>query len=290
MVVLSHFLSLRPLTTNRSMSSLGKHSTSWVYNNSNNDGILLEEWAEAHQLHLVHDANLPPSFNSCRWRRGYNPDLDFTSEHISTLSKKNVLDPIPHSQHGPIVTDVTAAVVAQKVPLRRRFNFRKANWEVFTSDLDEALAELEQIPANYERFIKLFQGISKNYIPYGCREYYIPVISADSVTIYDEYPKLYDQDPFSDDTLDAREMLMAAIAEERRISWQELIEGMDMTHNSKKAWSTIKKINNDPKQASLHSNVTANQVAHQLLLNGKTQNKPQQRDHPPWNKSNDEST
>ena len=81
--------------------------------------------------------------------------------------------------------------------------------------------------------------------------------------------RLYDEDPFSDDTLNAGEMLMTAIAEERRKSWQELIEDVDMSHNSKKAWSTIKKINNDPKQAVVHSNVTANQVAHQLLLNGK---------------------
>ena len=110
------------------IGDFNSHSTSWDYNNSNNDGILLEEWAESHQLHLVHDAKLPPSINSCRWRRGYNPDLLFTSERISALSKKNVLDPIPHSQHRPIVIDVTAAVVPQKVPLRRRFNFRKDNW------------------------------------------------------------------------------------------------------------------------------------------------------------------
>ena len=146
-----------------------------------------------------------------------------------------MLEPIPHSQHRPIVIDVTAAVVPQKVPLRRRFNFRKANWENFTNDLDEALADLDPTPANYEKFIKLTQEVSKKHIPRGCREYYIPGISADSTTLYDEYLRLYDEDPFSDDTLNAGEMLMAAIAEERRKSWQELIEGVDMTHNSKKS-------------------------------------------------------
>ena len=122
-----------------------------------------------------------------------------------------MLNPIPHSQHRPIIIDVTAAVVPQKVPLRPRFNFRKANWEVFTSYIDEALTDLEPIPANYERFIKLIQGISKKHIPRGYREHYIPGISADSATIHDEYLKLYDQDPLSDDTLDAGEMLMAAM-------------------------------------------------------------------------------
>lgn len=63
-----------------------------------------------------------------------------------------------------------------------------------------------------------------------------------------------------------------------------------MAHNSKNVWPTIRKIDNDPKQMKVHSNVTGNQVAHQLLLNGKPQNKLQQKEHPPWNKTSDEST
>ena len=61
--------------------------------------------------------------------------------------------------------------------------------------------------------------------------------------------------------MNAGETLMAAISEDRRKSWQDLIESVDMTHNSKRAWSTIKKINNFPEKATLHSNVTADQVA-----------------------------
>ena len=57
---------------------------------------------------------------------------------------------------------------------------------------------------------------------------------------------------------------------------QDLIQSVDMTHN-RRAWSTIKKINNDPKTAKLHSNFTADHVAHQLLLSGKTQHKTRHR-------------
>ena len=90
-------------------------------------------------------------------------------------------------------------------------------------------------------------------------------------------PHSFSEDTFSEDTMNAGETLMAAISEDRRKSWQDLIESVDMTHNSKRAWSTIKKINNDPKKATLHSNVTADQVAHQLLLNGKPPHKTRHR-------------
>ena len=159
-----------------------------------------------------------------------------------------VLEPIPHSQHRPITIAIAVAVVPQKVPLRRRFNFQKANWEQFARSLDLALLDLEPVPSNYDQFVKKVQETSRKCIPRGCREHYIPGISPDSASLYETYTKLYEEDPFSEDTMNAGETLMAAISEDRRKSWQDLIESVDMTHNSKRAWSTIKKINNDPKK------------------------------------------
>ena len=40
-----------------------------------------------------------------------------------------------------------------------------------------------------------------------------------------------------------------------------------MTHNSRKAWKTIRKLSNDPTTSNHPCRVSANQVAHQLLVN-----------------------
>ena len=117
------------------IGDFNRHSTPWGYEASNEDGNPLEECAEVHHLDLIHDAKLPPSLKSCRWRRVYNPDLDSTSDRIT------VLEPIPHSQHRPISIAISNDVVPQKVQLRRRFNFQKADWEKFARSLDVEVLE-----------------------------------------------------------------------------------------------------------------------------------------------------
>ena len=78
---------------------------------------------------------------------------------------------------------------------------------------------------------------------------------------------------FTENTIALGEELTNAISEQRRVSWQTLIELIDMTHNSKKAWSTICKLCNHPCKSNQQYNTTANQVAHQLLLNGRVPKK-----------------
>lgn len=119
----------------------------------NSDGAAVEEWTESLDLSVLHDLKLPLSFNSCKWSRGYNPDLSYKSSNISPLCPKLVCAPIPTTQHRPIMCLVYAAVTPIQVPFKRRFNMSKANWNPFSELIDINLGAIDLTPIsnNYER-------------------------------------------------------------------------------------------------------------------------------------------
>ncbi|KAL4100995.1 hypothetical protein QTP88_021016 [Uroleucon formosanum] len=202
------------------IGDFNSHSSSWGYKETNNDGEAVEIWAQGEDMVLIHDSKLPPSFNSGRWKKGYNPDLIFVSDSISQLCTKKMGDPIPNTQHRPIIYQIEAAVRPNIVPFQRRYNFMKAKWNLFSEDLDSSIENLEPLPEHYESFIEKLKYISWKQIPRGY-----------------------------------------------------------MKHSSKKARGLIKRLNSDPTSVKGLSNVTPDQIAHQLLLNGKPQ-KLKQEDKP----------
>jgi len=52
-----------------------------------------------------------------------------------------------------------------------------------------------------------------------------------------------------------------------------VIKDLDMVKNSNKAWKLIKSMNNEKQQPKEHINITPDQIAHKLLMNGKTKGK-----------------
>uniref|UniRef100_H3AE30 Endonuclease/exonuclease/phosphatase domain-containing protein n=1 Tax=Latimeria chalumnae TaxID=7897 RepID=H3AE30_LATCH len=181
--------------------------------------------------------------------------------NIEVMCKKDVLEPIPHPQHRPITISVIAAITPNLVLMRRHFNFKKADWRGFFEDLDKKVTHTDPTPENYDLFVNALRNTSKRYIPRGCRTEHIPGFTPVLAAKYKKYQQMFQRDPFSEDTIAAGTALTSKLQEE------------DMTHTSRKAWLTIHKLNNDPKKVEQHYNITANQVAHQLLLNGKALNK-----------------
>lgn len=253
------------------LGDFNSHSINWGYNTTDENGEKLEAWAEQNNLTLIHDPKLPSSFNSGRWRRGYNPDNIFVSNAIARQTVKKMSDPIPHTQHRTITCQFKPVVEQEIVSFKRRFNFKKARWNDFASDLDRQIESIEPIIKSYEHFVEVVKKVSRKHIPRGCRTNYIAGLDENSKSFLTRYEELYENDPFSDETLEAGEALMESISESRSQKWMDLLENLDMKQNSRRAWRTVKNLSNDPTTSkTIQSNVTANQVAHQLLLNGKT--------------------
>uniref|UniRef100_H3ARY9 Endonuclease/exonuclease/phosphatase domain-containing protein n=1 Tax=Latimeria chalumnae TaxID=7897 RepID=H3ARY9_LATCH len=258
------------------ISDFNCHNTRWGYNENNENSEFLEKWADAQHLSLIHDPKLPSSFNSERWKHGYNPDLIFVSASLATISKKLVLESLPQTQHRPIGIQVHAAIQLQFVPFRQCFNFKKANWSGFSNNLDATVNNTKATPQNYQLLVTAVRQSVKK-IPRGCRTSYIPGLTQSMTLQFKIYKEKFKNDPFAEDTIATGEKLMSALSKEHRRSWQSLIESTDMTHNSKKAWEMIRKLTNDPQKGDQHYNVTANQVTHQLILN--TTKQPELRLH-----------
>ncbi|KAI5734515.1 hypothetical protein M8J77_007414 [Diaphorina citri] len=256
------------------MGDFNCHNIAWGYRTSNEDGEQLELWAERKDLKLLHDSKLPASFYSARWKRSYNPDNIFVSESILQQSLKKVEDPIPKTQHRPISCHITTVIRVDKVPFKRRFNFKKAKWNLFSDHLDKEIVNINTDCDSYDDFVNLVHKISRKYIPRGCRTTYIPGLDESSKELLEKYKTLFEEDPFSEETIQTGEDLVNNISQVRRSRWGNLLENMDMKSNSRRAWRMIKNLSNDPtKPKEVITNVTANQIAHQLLLNGKVKGK-----------------
>ena len=109
---------------------------------------------------------------------------------------------------------VHPVIVPQPTPFRRRYNLRKAKWDDFSTDFDEAIEEVEPISENYDRFIGLIRVVSKRHIPRGCRTNYIPGLTEESQSLYEAYKKQYTSNPFAEGTLETGNKLVDTMKEE----------------------------------------------------------------------------
>ena len=72
------------------IGDFNSHNRLWGYRDDDENGLFLEEWISTKNLHLTHDSKLPNTFNSGRWKRGYNTDLTCVSQNIRDICQRRV--------------------------------------------------------------------------------------------------------------------------------------------------------------------------------------------------------
>lgn len=115
----------------------------------------------------------------------------------------------------------------------------------------------------------MVKKISRKYIPRSCCTEYIPGMKKNFTYKLYKYEESFKNQPFEPETNALEEKLMENIANERKKEWQKTLEGIDMKQNSSKAWGLIRKLNGEKRSEHQYTNITAAEVAQQILLNGK---------------------
>ena len=129
------------------------------------------------------------------------PYLVCVSRHISPRSVKEVLDPIPYTQHRPIAITISSVLKAVTMPFQRRFNLGY-------------LSKSTTSPNNYHNFIDLVKKSARLRIPRGCRTKYIASLSEASNELLNTYQAEFQNDPFSHQIIELGETLLEEVGEE----------------------------------------------------------------------------
>ena len=241
--------------------------TDWGYPNSNPNGEALSSWADSTNLRLLYNAKDSPSFYSKRHKSWTNPDLTFISNnHHNGRFQRDVLDLFPRSGHCPIILQTNSSVSIHSNN-RKRWNFRKADWNKFSSITDDLTHTLPD-PSNhkstaYEAFTSMLSSSAKQSIPRGRRNNYIPCWDSECDSALTDY-----SNATLDEKKDKSDSLIQLLDNKRKQRWDETVDSIDFTHSSRLAWKTFNKLtgrNSNPKPCP----VKADAIASVLVKNGK---------------------
>lgn len=216
------------------IGDFNSHSTEWGYNEEDENGEKLVNWANLNHTYLIYDAKQGGTFNSGRWGTTTSPDLCFVTKNELDQPfqvRRTILNKFPKSQHCPIVVEVGINLPRFNKPELPRWNIRKANWDSFSKYIEDNINRIEPVQGNYTRFIKLLKTAATKSIPRGHVQNYIPCWNKKCEEVLREY-----EENGSDVSANR---LMNLLDEERRKRWINAVENLDFSNQAEKAGHSL---------------------------------------------------
>jgi hypothetical protein len=244
------------------VGDFNSHHESWGYDRADQNGDIINEWAQLNAIDLLYCAKGKGTFHSARWRKDYTPDLSFVTcpnTNINDKATRLVLDDFPHSQHRPVIIKYGIRVpLTNTVPLPR-WNFKKADWKSFSRDLDKVIQHIPCQTDCYNRFTGAIISSAKKHVPRGFRREYIPAWDKTCEELYKRYQETHE-------TTVAEELLQA-LNRGRQERWNETVRDMDFRHSSQKAWCTLRRLGAAPPKlhAPSTTSVTADDIVKHMV-------------------------
>ena len=160
------------------VGDFNSHSPSWGYPEQDARGEEVEDWQTDMNLLLLNDPDDPPTYYSRSWMTTSTPDLAFATEEIALKTTREVDKQLGGSDHKPIILTVDMCHKREQQPTFTRWNYKKANWDLFATLTDQLAVKLNARSHKVDKVAKeLTQHIlnaAKRAIPRGARKNYRP--------------------------------------------------------------------------------------------------------------------
>ena len=237
------------------VGDFNSHSPSWGYNEQDAKGEDLEDWQVMNNLHLLYDPEDPPTFFSRAWKTTSNPDLAFVTNDLGRGATRTVQNQLASSDHKPIMIELKRCKPKVETSTIPRWNFKKADWELFTSLSDHYTARIncktKRTDQSCREFVNAIMRAAKESIPRGARKDYFPNWSNHLRQLNEEVTKArsaVEKEPTTENNISLKRASAQLIHETNkamRKSWQDKTSSLNFEKDGHKLWNLVKSLNGD---------------------------------------------
>ena len=237
------------------VGDFNSHSTCWGYEGTDRRGDEVEDWQIENNLLLLNDAEDPPTYFSRRWLTTSTPDLAFASEDISRNTERKVLNQLGGSDHKPVLLTISLHSRPAKAKTFPRWNYKKANWDKFTSLADEYCKSTKVDDYNInrarEKYTQAVLQAATESIPRGARKNYKPYWTEELQDLEDQVSKArtnVENNPTVENNITFKACTARykkTYIQAARESWREKTEKLNMDKDGRKLWKLTKALNDE---------------------------------------------
>ena len=242
------------------IGDFNSHSTCWGYEETDKRGEEVEDWQIENRLVLLNDPEDPPTFFSRRWLSTSTPDLSFATDDISKKTTRGVLHQLGGSDHRPVKLAIKLHYKPQSSKTFPRWNYKKADWEMFGNLTDLYTKGLRTADRNINRVTDTFNTAilkaAAETIPRGARKNYRPYWTEELQEMEDEVSRTREEvenNPTTENNITHKASCAKykkAYIQAARSSWREKTEKLNLDRDGNKLWKLTKAMNNEDTKAA----------------------------------------
>ena len=232
------------------------HSPLWGYQDRNRTGTNIEDLCQSTNLIRIQDEHSTPTLLHKVHSTRHRPDLTLVSADIHSKCRTEVLKDIA-SDHLPTLISFDMGK-RQSRKRKSRWNFKKANWAHFQTELDlhldlDTISNLHVEEANSHITDAILKA-SKSSIPRGCMKNYSPFWNDQLQTSVDKRQQArrkYEQNP----SVENRVEYNKAAAETKLLTkqlkkqaWTDKCSNLNLQQGGRDAWKLLNNISGERNQ------------------------------------------